>query len=160
MTPLFGRIHRFETFHGGLQTLIILGDSGYPTRTYLLTPFNPARTPAELRYNEAHCVTRVCVERTFGLLKSRFRCLAEFGGHVLYAPDQSLHSTGLLQHVVFCTKLLGRIKGLLLEFAPDVCPVLHIQAGDRNVQWLVVTSAVPFSRREFKVSQTSSSSSY
>ena len=38
----------------------------------ILTPFNPDRTPAELRYNEAHPATRVCVERTFGLLKSRY----------------------------------------------------------------------------------------
>ena len=60
--------------HEGLLTGVILGDFGYPMRTYryILKPFNPDRTPAELRYNEAHPATRVCVERTFGLLKSRY----------------------------------------------------------------------------------------
>jgi hypothetical protein len=55
----------------------ILGDSAYPLATYLLTPYRRDHplTPAQERYNAAHSTTRVVVERAFGLLKNRFRCL-------------------------------------------------------------------------------------
>ncbi|KAJ1199885.1 hypothetical protein NDU88_003717 [Pleurodeles waltl] len=55
-----------------LRSDMILRDSAYAARTYMMTPYlNPA-TPAERRYNSAHKATRNVVERTFGLLKSRF----------------------------------------------------------------------------------------
>lgn len=55
---------------------ILLGDSGYPLRQYLLTPIlNPER-PAEALYNEAHIRTRNSVERLYGVWKRRFPILA------------------------------------------------------------------------------------
>uniref|UniRef100_A0A8C5PYP9 Putative nuclease HARBI1 n=1 Tax=Leptobrachium leishanense TaxID=445787 RepID=A0A8C5PYP9_9ANUR len=37
-------------------------------------------------YNSAHCATRNVIERTFGVLKSRFLCLDKSGGYLLYPP--------------------------------------------------------------------------
>uniref|UniRef100_A0A672ZN21 Putative nuclease HARBI1 n=1 Tax=Sphaeramia orbicularis TaxID=375764 RepID=A0A672ZN21_9TELE len=66
---------------------LILGDSAYPLRPYLLTPVLNPTTPGEHRYNAAHIRTRNTVEGTFGVLKSRFRCLDCTGGALLYSPE-------------------------------------------------------------------------
>ncbi|XP_053382894.1 putative nuclease HARBI1 [Mercenaria mercenaria] len=65
-----------------------LGDSGYPLRKYLITPkLNPV-TEAEMRYSRAHFNGRIIVERTFGVLKSRFRCLHKTGGCLQFTPGK------------------------------------------------------------------------
>ena len=60
--------------HGQINGLL-LGDSGYACRPYLLTPLLAPRTHPERRYNVAHIRTRNTVERTFGVLKRMFPCL-------------------------------------------------------------------------------------
>uniref|UniRef100_A0A3Q1ESG2 Putative nuclease HARBI1 n=1 Tax=Acanthochromis polyacanthus TaxID=80966 RepID=A0A3Q1ESG2_9TELE len=54
---------------------IILGDSAYPLLPWLMTPFFAATTPAQARFNTAHCKTRCAIERLNGVLKRRFTCL-------------------------------------------------------------------------------------
>ncbi len=65
----------FRPFPGS----IILGDSAYPCRSWLITPLPERRqlTQQEQRYNRSHKRTRVIVERTIGILKQRFRVLLE-----------------------------------------------------------------------------------
>lgn len=58
------------------RNALILGDSGYPSKSYLLTPLlNPER-PAEIVYNQAHIRTRNIIERLFKVWKKRFPILA------------------------------------------------------------------------------------
>jgi len=53
----------------------LLGDNGYPNRSYILTPLIHANTMAEKRYNKSHCKTRNIIERLFGQWKRRFPCI-------------------------------------------------------------------------------------
>lgn len=51
----------------------LLGDSGYPLRPWLMTPILTPLSKQEEMFNRSHVKTRNCVERAFGVLKSRFR---------------------------------------------------------------------------------------
>ncbi|XP_069062044.1 putative nuclease HARBI1 [Pleurodeles waltl] len=79
-------MEHFIVFLGVRTVRRMRGESAYAVRTCMMTPYlNPA-TPAEWRYNAAHRATRNMVERTFGLLKSRFLCLNRSGGPLQYSP--------------------------------------------------------------------------
>ena len=58
-----------------LQDRVVLGDSGYPLRPWLLTPIRNPVTAQQRLYNEAHKTTRSTVERAIGVAKQRWHCL-------------------------------------------------------------------------------------
>jgi DDE superfamily endonuclease len=70
------------------NVVAVTGDSGYPLEPWLMTPITSPTTAAEIAYNSAHSRTRVVIERCFGLLKSRFRCLDKSGGTLLYSAEK------------------------------------------------------------------------
>ncbi|XP_036144945.1 putative nuclease HARBI1 [Monomorium pharaonis] len=55
---------------------ILVGDAGYPSLPFLLTPIGNPVTDEETSYNIIHRRTRGIVERTFGVWKRRFPCLS------------------------------------------------------------------------------------
>lgn len=79
---------------------IFLGDSGYPLRPWLMNPYlpQPALETPEFRFNERMRHIRVQIERCFGLMKNRFRCLIK---------DRTLHyaPTTVAKIVLACTVL-------------------------------------------------------
>lgn len=50
--------------------------------------FHSPATESQGQYNQAHAATKSVIERTFGILKSRFRCLDESGGCLLLSPEK------------------------------------------------------------------------
>ena len=62
-------------FISGVQKGVLLGDSAYACKTYMMTPFPTPAIPCERKYNIAHARTRVTVEQTFGIMKRRFGIL-------------------------------------------------------------------------------------
>lgn len=64
-------------FEGGeFGSSVIVGDSGYGQKNYLLTPLTNPQTHAELLYQESQIRTRNPVERAYGVWKRRFPVLA------------------------------------------------------------------------------------
>ncbi|KAF1376263.1 hypothetical protein PFLUV_G00209030 [Perca fluviatilis] len=84
----------------------LLGDSGYPLRCWLLTPFSNPQSAEEMRYNEVHSHARSVVERAIGLLKCRWRALDASGGRLLYHPAKvcaMIRACGVLHNVALRT---------------------------------------------------------
>ena len=77
---------QFES--GTFGTGWLLGDSGYSLKEWLLTPMAEPSTPQHRNYNVIHRKTRCLIERTFGLLKSRWRILDHTGGSLCYTPQR------------------------------------------------------------------------
>ncbi|KAJ1155633.1 hypothetical protein NDU88_008362 [Pleurodeles waltl] len=66
---------------------LLVADQGYGIQPWIMTPIGNPSTAAERAYNDANRRTRTIVERTFCILKSRFRCLNITGGSLLYSPE-------------------------------------------------------------------------
>ena len=78
---------KFESGHYGRSWL--LGDSGYALKSWLITPLKEPSTPKQRRFNRSHKKTRSLIERTFGILKSRWRILDHTGGRMCYLPQKA-----------------------------------------------------------------------
>lgn len=72
----FSAVFILRCCSGKIKKKIVLGDAGYPLSPIVLLPIvdAPEGSP-EYRYTTRHTHTRCTIERVFGILKGRFRCL-------------------------------------------------------------------------------------
>ena len=90
------------------QNVWVLGDSGYPLKPWMMTPFLNPSTGAQRRYNKAHKKTRCVIERTFGVWKSRFRCLDKSGGNMMFSPERccrDIIATAILHNICITRRI-------------------------------------------------------
>nr|CAI5846202.1 unnamed protein product [Callosobruchus analis] len=101
---------KFE--RGEYKDYMLVGDSGYGIRSFLITPLEKPRTAAENLFNESQTRTRNPVERCFEVWKRRFPILAV--GIRLKIEK--------VEAVVIATAVLHNIACILNEEMPDVNP--------------------------------------
>uniref|UniRef100_A0A499FX21 Putative nuclease HARBI1 n=1 Tax=Anopheles gambiae TaxID=7165 RepID=A0A499FX21_ANOGA len=101
----------FRDLHSSGITDKLLGDAGYPSEPWLITPNrNPDSGTQESIFNTFHARGRNIVERTIGILKSKFRCLLGADGRLNYSPKK-------------CTNII------------NICCALHNICIENNIGW-------------------------
>ncbi|KAL2079802.1 hypothetical protein ACEWY4_025546 [Coilia grayii] len=114
---------------GGFGGCWLLGDSGFPLRPFLLTPYLHAQTEPQASYNRAHRLTRAVVERAIGVWKQRFRCLNKGAGGLQLHPRKCCAVTvvaALLHNMALRANIqLPDDEGLQDEEAEDNLPVIQ-----------------------------------
>lgn len=88
---------RFENNEMGND--LLLGDSGYPNRSYIITPLNNPLKQGENIFNESQIRSRNVVERTFGIWKRRFPVLSIGRRCNITLVQQMIIATAILHNI-------------------------------------------------------------
>lgn len=101
---IFRNSNIFRSFEGGhFGDSVIIGDSGYPVKPYLITPLLNTRNEAEALFNESIIRTRNVVERQYGVWKRRFPALA-MGLRLNLDTTQAVIVSTAVLHNVACNE--------------------------------------------------------
>ncbi|XP_061401150.1 putative nuclease HARBI1 [Musca vetustissima] len=90
-------------FENGKRNTWVLGDGGYKLKPYLMTPYRSPQDLPERTFNKKHISSRNVVERCFGVLKNRFRCILGSRG-LHYDPQKA---TKIINVLVSMNKFSG-----------------------------------------------------
>lgn len=120
-------------FANELYSSWLIGDSGYPLQPWLITPIENADPDSpEGRYTARHILARNVIERCFGVLKQRFRCLLKH--RVLhYSPQRAAKivlSCAILHNIAIQQNLLP------LEVANEDNEIDIVQDNQVNPNYL------------------------
>ncbi|XP_048581429.1 uncharacterized protein LOC116601989 isoform X1 [Nematostella vectensis] len=66
---------KLQLEHKSIEDGVLIGESGYGCKPFLITPFPHPETPKQEAYNEALGKTRVKIEQTLGVFKRRFHLM-------------------------------------------------------------------------------------
>ncbi|WAQ98403.1 HARB1-like protein [Mya arenaria] len=95
---------------GGHEQFHLLGDSGYPSTRWLLTPYLNPQGLAQEAYNRSHKTTRSRVEKAIGQLKRRFGVLHT---EIALSPEKAC------KVVIACAVLHNLCKARGIPFADN-----------------------------------------
>lgn len=123
-------------FENAANNSLILGDSGYPTTRYLLTPLLNPQNAAEMRYQESQIRTRNVIERCIGVWKRRFPCLALGLRLKLTTVQDVVVASAILHNIAVAENEPDfQVDDEIQQLIDDVVPVdnvLEDGAGYRN----------------------------
>lgn len=88
---------RFE--QGEFGNGLLLGDSGYAVKNYLLTPLRNPLTIQERKYNKNHIKLRHYIESNFGIWKRRFPILYTRMRNKLLNNIRTILATAILHNI-------------------------------------------------------------
>ncbi|XP_017476088.1 PREDICTED: putative nuclease HARBI1 [Rhagoletis zephyria] len=114
---------RFE--NGEFGDSLIVADSGYLNKRFLITPLSNPITPEENLFNESLIRTRCTAERSYGVWKMRFSILS-LGIRLNHKKVQSIVVATAALHNICCTNnendlhLLDPHASTAVDFAPSV----------------------------------------
>ncbi|XP_055855004.1 putative nuclease HARBI1 [Episyrphus balteatus] len=111
---------KYQFDNGRFRNGILLGDGGYFSNDYLMTPLNDPQTRAERLYNESQIRSRNVVERCFGVWKRRFPVLS-IGMRC---------SLPLVQDVIVATAVLHNMAIDKNEDEPPEDPEVYMQPDE------------------------------
>lgn len=87
------RTYFLNEYSNGNKNSWLLGDSGYALEPFLMTPYKSVTAGTiEHKFNQKHTSCRNIIERTIGVLKSRFRCLQ---GTLRFKPEKVVRITNV-----------------------------------------------------------------
>ncbi|KAI4469097.1 dde superfamily endonuclease [Holotrichia oblita] len=113
---IFANSHVRALFENGVfQDNMLLGDSGYGIKSYLITPLLKPHSPQEHLFNESQIRTRNPIERCFGIWERRFPILST-GIKLNYDKVES---------IVLATAVLHNIARQRNEPEDPIDAVLH-----------------------------------
>lgn len=109
----------------------IIGDGAYSIREWLLVPYKNYGnfTESQIIFNKTFCATRVLIENTFGLLKSRFRQLLQLDIHYVDKITKFIISCCVLHNM--CINMNDEIE-LDNEIGPSIDPENDFIDSDVN----------------------------
>ena len=88
---------------------MLAGDNAYPLNRHIITPFSKRRrmSRAEKNFNRKICALRSVFERSFGLLKNRWRLLYKINEAKLENAARSINAARVLHNVCIENEDLG-----------------------------------------------------
>ena len=105
-----------------------------------MTPLRSTNSPQEAAYNSAHSKTRSVVERCFGVMKSRFRCLDKSGGTLLYSAEKAcklVTATAVMHNYCVARQLDTPVDPAVMARSAAIQPATQVvQPAGRTVAQL------------------------
>lgn len=123
----------------------IIGDAAYPAKEWLLTPYrdNGHLNPRQKNYNTCLSSKRQVIERTFALLKGRFRRLKYIHQQTLHEVCQTVLAACILHNV--CLLQGDHLEDILLNEDIDELPpigIFHDNDANGQLKRINITNAL------------------
>lgn len=121
---------------------LLVGDSGYSVRPYLISPLLNTTTPAENLFNESQIRTRNPIERLFGMWKRRFPILS-LGIRTEYI-EEIIVATAVLHNICILMKDDEPSQNLEIEENRDFVNNVNVEVVhiDNNLNEIVRSTLI------------------